>query len=217
MQCVAHFCVVFNMNFQEHWSWETAKNLTCSPSKVAFIMDGLHTKLRRLYRMRGEWVVWGFRKISAMEREIKRYFALQVRCHSLLTDCKHSYIVSSVCVDPARFEISGRSREQKQKCRRKSTLFSTCPSSLTDHYQSYVFFVKCVESEKYEISRNSLHWKHRWRWRVLCCPMMYHCMTNCKETYTVFRVWVGSARYESSGKLHEWIPRQGRKGTLFSG
>lgn len=71
-----------------------------------------------------------------MEGEVKRYFAVQVRCRPLLTDRKHSYIVCSVYVDPVRFEILGKSLEQKQKRRRKSTLFSKCPSLLTDRYQS---------------------------------------------------------------------------------
>jgi hypothetical protein len=73
----------------------------------------------------------------------------------MLTDHKHSYIIRSMYVDPARFEISGKSLEQKQKLRWKSTLFSKCPSLLTDRYQSYLVFVECVESEKYEISRNA--------------------------------------------------------------
>jgi hypothetical protein len=115
MQWKAHYWEVFNMQFQEHTSRETYENLPFSPNKVAFIIDGSHTKLRLSQHMHGEWVLWSFRKITALEREIKRYFALHVRCRSLLTDRNQSYLGFVKWVESEKEKISRNSLHWKHR------------------------------------------------------------------------------------------------------
>jgi hypothetical protein len=53
----------------------------------------------------------------------RRYFVLQVKCHSLIDRMQRNYNSSGTCLGSDRFRVSKRSHEQKARCFEEGTSY----------------------------------------------------------------------------------------------